>query len=211
MFEQLPQVNYQYGLEDLSKNLAVFDDVSVELAMALLQLLGQAPARRNCSAPSPRWRVWRTTRRKWRSWWRWWGRPPPPSGTNHVAALARLAHHSQEVAQLVALVGPPPAAFRYKPRLLTFGYTPLGIVHKRNESALRREDRPYHAEEEGTPFPTQKVGGGWRRALERRVPLLAWAPRYSRLAAAADLVAGVTLGLTLVPQSIAYAALAGLP
>ncbi|KAI8438156.1 hypothetical protein MSG28_010780 [Choristoneura fumiferana] len=29
-----------------------------------------------------------------------------------VAALARLAHHSQEVAQLVALVGPPPAAFR---------------------------------------------------------------------------------------------------
>ncbi|XP_073945710.1 sodium-independent sulfate anion transporter-like isoform X2 [Choristoneura fumiferana] len=65
--------------------------------------------------------------------------------------------------------------------------------------------------EEGTPFPTQKVGGGWRRALERRVPLLAWAPRYSRLAAAADLVAGVTLGLTLVPQSIAYAALAGLP
>ncbi|KAI8436369.1 hypothetical protein MSG28_004395 [Choristoneura fumiferana] len=58
----------------------VFDDVSVELAMALLQLLGQAPAEEE---------LFRA-----------------------VAALARLAHHSQEVAQLVALVGPPPAAFR---------------------------------------------------------------------------------------------------
>ncbi|KAI8438157.1 hypothetical protein MSG28_010780 [Choristoneura fumiferana] len=181
MFEQLPQVNYQYGLEDLSKNLAVFDDVSVELAMALLQLLGQAPARRNCSAPSPRWRVWRTTRRKWRSWWRWWGRPPPPSGTNHVAALARLAHHSQEVAQLVALVGPPPAAFRYKPRLLTFGYTPLGIVHKRNESALRREDRPYHAEGQYRGCPVSgECAFGLRQAGGMKEQLISFDPAWDR-------------------------------
>lgn len=59
-----------------------------------------------------------------------------------------------------------------------------------------------------------KEGGGavaWRRRLERRLPALAWARRYSRQMAVADAVAGVTLGLTLVPQAIAYAALAGLP
>ncbi|XP_047024534.1 sodium-independent sulfate anion transporter-like [Helicoverpa zea] len=50
-----------------------------------------------------------------------------------------------------------------------------------------------------------------RAVLVRRLPLLRWLPQYSRVAALADLVAGVTLGLTLVPQSIAYAALADLP
>ncbi|XP_060802824.1 sodium-independent sulfate anion transporter [Amyelois transitella] len=54
-------------------------------------------------------------------------------------------------------------------------------------------------------------GGRWRRRLARRLPVLRWARRYDRLAAAADLVAGVTLGLMLVPQSIAYAALAERP
>ncbi|KAL0841641.1 hypothetical protein ABMA28_015293 [Loxostege sticticalis] len=56
-----------------------------------------------------------------------------------------------------------------------------------------------------------KGGSRWLRLLRRRVPVLAWAPQYSRMAGVADVVAGVTLGLTLVPQSIAYAALADLP
>lgn len=56
-----------------------------------------------------------------------------------------------------------------------------------------------------------KRAGRWRRALRRRLPVLRWLPRYDRVSAVADLVAGVTLGLTLVPQSIAYASLANLP
>ncbi|XP_063825329.1 sodium-independent sulfate anion transporter [Ostrinia nubilalis] len=63
-------------------------------------------------------------------------------------------------------------------------------------------------------IPEGKRGKGqsrWLKLARRRLPILAWAPRYSRLAAAGDAVAGVTLGLTLVPQSIAYAALADLP
>lgn len=56
-----------------------------------------------------------------------------------------------------------------------------------------------------------KARGGWRRVLRRRVPILRWLPRYDRVSALADLVAGITLGLTLVPQSIAYASLANLP
>ncbi|KAG6460152.1 hypothetical protein O3G_MSEX011808 [Manduca sexta] len=58
----------------------VFDEVCVELAMALLQLLQWAPGEEQLHRA--------------------------------VKALARLAQHSQEVPQLVALVGPDPAAFR---------------------------------------------------------------------------------------------------
>lgn len=44
----------------------------------------------------------------------------------------------------------------------------------------------------------------------RRVFILTWIRLYDREKAIADLIAGVTLGLTIIPQSIAYAALAGL-
>jgi sodium-independent sulfate anion transporter 11 len=37
-----------------------------------------------------------------------------------------------------------------------------------------------------------------------------WLPHYRPSTAVADLVAGVTVGLTLIPQAIAYASLAGL-
>ncbi|XP_029041225.2 sodium-independent sulfate anion transporter-like [Osmia bicornis bicornis] len=42
------------------------------------------------------------------------------------------------------------------------------------------------------------------------ITILNWLPKYSRLNAVSDLVAGFSLGLTLIPQSIAYAALASL-
>ncbi|KAK3930457.1 Sodium-independent sulfate anion transporter [Frankliniella fusca] len=57
-------------------------------------------------------------------------------------------------------------------------------------------------------------GGGpgdlLRRLLRRRLPIVRWLPSYGREDAVADAVAGFTLGLTLMPQSIAYALLAGL-
>ncbi|XP_059051606.1 uncharacterized protein LOC131846348 [Achroia grisella] len=58
----------------------VFDEVCVELAMALLQLLQSAPAEEH---------LYRA-----------------------CGALARLAHHSHDVPQLVAVVGPDPSAYR---------------------------------------------------------------------------------------------------
>ncbi|XP_063240339.1 sodium-independent sulfate anion transporter-like isoform X2 [Bacillus rossius redtenbacheri] len=54
------------------------------------------------------------------------------------------------------------------------------------------------------------AAGGLKSALLRHVSVLRWLPSYSRLDALGDLVAGVTLGLTMMPQSIAYASLAGL-
>jgi sodium-independent sulfate anion transporter 11 len=46
--------------------------------------------------------------------------------------------------------------------------------------------------------------------VRKRLPVLNWLPQYRPSTAAADLVAGITVGLTLIPQSIAYASLAGL-
>ncbi|XP_047106126.1 sodium-independent sulfate anion transporter-like [Schistocerca piceifrons] len=53
--------------------------------------------------------------------------------------------------------------------------------------------------------------GCTRKLLLRRVPILAWLPQYTLAKGVADLVAGFTVGLTVIPQAIAYASVAGLP
>ncbi|GGY72390.1 SulP family inorganic anion transporter [Marinobacter zhanjiangensis] len=47
--------------------------------------------------------------------------------------------------------------------------------------------------------------------LTRFLPLLDWLPRYSRAVLARDLLAAVIVTVMLIPQSLAYAMLAGLP
>ncbi|XP_050455739.1 sodium-independent sulfate anion transporter-like isoform X3 [Cataglyphis hispanica] len=45
----------------------------------------------------------------------------------------------------------------------------------------------------------------------RRIPILAWLPLYSWGKLLQDILAGLTVGLTAIPQGIAYAIVAGLP
>ncbi|CAG9584968.1 unnamed protein product [Danaus chrysippus] len=210
----------------------VFDEVCVELCMAALQLCSSAPAEEL---------LWRA-----------------------LAALARLAEHSHDVPQLVALVGPDPGAFRYT-HTHTHTHTPSPLVYStvpdaafcaggpvlewtsrwtssyrgwrrggRGRGRARRRGDLYIEEGEGVTCSghehrtrdthgdmtrtehleeeeLQVEGRRGGRGLEQLVPAARWARRYSRTAAVADLVAGLTLGLTLVPQSIAYAALADMP
>ncbi|XP_066560681.1 sodium-independent sulfate anion transporter isoform X2 [Amia ocellicauda] len=47
--------------------------------------------------------------------------------------------------------------------------------------------------------------------LKKRLPILGWLPRYSLGWLQMDLIAGMTVGLTAVPQVLAYAEVAGLP
>ena len=49
------------------------------------------------------------------------------------------------------------------------------------------------------------------KRLASFLPILGWAPTYTRAAAQSDLVAAVIVTIMLVPQSLAYAMLAGLP
>ncbi|XP_053624209.1 sodium-independent sulfate anion transporter-like [Plodia interpunctella] len=49
------------------------------------------------------------------------------------------------------------------------------------------------------------------KILKKRLPILEWLPKYSVSFLIQDLIAGVTVGLTAIPQGIAYAVVAGLP
>jgi hypothetical protein len=53
--------------------------------------------------------------------------------------------------------------------------------------------------------------GCTRKLLYKRVPILGWLPKYTPRAAISDMVAGITVGLTVIPQAIAYSNVAGLP
>lgn len=44
----------------------------------------------------------------------------------------------------------------------------------------------------------------------RRVPIIAWLPKYDSEKFVSDVIAGITVGLTVMPQGLAYATLAGL-
>ncbi|XP_013199998.1 sodium-independent sulfate anion transporter [Amyelois transitella] len=49
-----------------------------------------------------------------------------------------------------------------------------------------------------------------RRFMYKRLPITKWLPEYNSEKALADVIAGITVGLTVIPQALAYATLAGL-
>ncbi|XP_046603494.1 sodium-independent sulfate anion transporter isoform X1 [Neodiprion virginianus] len=49
-----------------------------------------------------------------------------------------------------------------------------------------------------------------KKMLYKRLPVLKWLPNYNTHDALGDLVAGITVGLTVIPQSLAYSNIAGL-
>lgn len=64
------------------------------------------------------------------------------------------------------------------------------------------------------------ISGSLRRGLARscslsmlrsRLPVLTWLPAYSLTWLKMDMLAGLTVGLTAIPQALAYAEVAGLP
>ena len=50
-----------------------------------------------------------------------------------------------------------------------------------------------------------------RKNLERVFPIVTWLPKYDGRKAVADAIAGITVGLTVLAQGLAYATVAGLP
>nr|XP_016926103.1 sodium-independent sulfate anion transporter [Drosophila suzukii] len=51
----------------------------------------------------------------------------------------------------------------------------------------------------------------WKRRLHRHIPVFQWLPLYTTEWGIDDFIAGITLGLTIIPESMACALLAGLP
>lgn len=56
------------------------------------------------------------------------------------------------------------------------------------------------------PKRYQSIG----KLFKKRIPIVSWLPKYDADQAVSDLIAGVTVGLTVIPQGLAYATLAGL-
>lgn len=50
-----------------------------------------------------------------------------------------------------------------------------------------------------------------RAALRKWLPILAWLPHYSVHWLKMDFIAGLSVALTVIPQALAYAEVAGLP
>lgn len=62
------------------------------------------------------------------------------------------------------------------------------------------------------PWCRQKARSMFRKKMiYKRIPILNWLPKYSADDAVGDLVAGITVGLTVIPQALAYSGIAGLP
>ena len=49
------------------------------------------------------------------------------------------------------------------------------------------------------------------QAAKKKLPITDWLPVYNKEALSKDLLAGFTIGLMVIPQSIAFAFIAGLP
>ncbi|XP_050734429.1 sodium-independent sulfate anion transporter-like isoform X4 [Eriocheir sinensis] len=50
-----------------------------------------------------------------------------------------------------------------------------------------------------------------RKTLNQRIPITQWLPKYDLECLEGDMMAGLTVGLTVIPQGIAYAGIASLP
>lgn len=48
------------------------------------------------------------------------------------------------------------------------------------------------------------------KTLYKRVPILQWLPQYTLDKGIGDFIAGLTVGMTVIPQGLAYAGVAGL-
>jgi sodium-independent sulfate anion transporter 11 len=80
----------------------------------------------------------------------------------------------------------------------------VSVVGNEDDTGSRRQDLVNWMHEKARKSFTKKV-------LYKRVPVLCWLPKYNSQDAIGDLVAGITVGLTVIPQSLAYANVAGLP
>lgn len=105
---------------------------------------------------------------------------------------------------------PPPVI---KPQRKYSTKTPA--VYSGSTDFILEEERstgPREVVREAVPWLKQRVKRACtRKMLFRRLPILGWLPRYNRSDFLGDLVAGITVGLTVIPQSLAYSNVAGLP
>lgn len=89
---------------------------------------------------------------------------------------------------------------------------PFTVGDETDSESVKLRIREANNEKPPPPKPIQlKIHKNWTELVCRRVYILTWLRNYDQNTAVSDMIAGVTLGLTMIPQAIAYAALAQLP
>ncbi|XP_050307293.1 sodium-independent sulfate anion transporter-like isoform X2 [Anthonomus grandis grandis] len=85
-------------------------------------------------------------------------------------------------------------------------YDPLLI----NETA--KKTTPFEKVKEIVPLVKKKASSAFtKKTLYKKLPFLGWIPTYDKSCALGDFLAGVTVGLMVIPQGLAYSGIAGLP
>ena len=70
---------------------------------------------------------------------------------------------------------------------------------------------PGHTTKLDAPLPSTPNQAARPLAIKQHLPALSWLPSYSRNSWRGDWHAGLTVGVMLIPQGMAYAMIAGLP
>lgn len=63
----------------------------------------------------------------------------------------------------------------------------------------------------GNDYLKRSISSRALKAFKRTFYIVEWLPKYRKHDILGDIIAGITVGLTMMPQSIAYASLAELP
>ncbi|XP_059619978.1 sodium-independent sulfate anion transporter-like [Phlebotomus argentipes] len=98
--------------------------------------------------------------------------------------------------------------------MLNIPSEPRGAYTGSNQFILNEDERKTTRDHlrAVAPWCRQRARNIFRKkTLYKRLPILSWLPKYSGADAVGDLVAGITVGLTVIPQALAYAGIAGLP
>lgn len=63
----------------------------------------------------------------------------------------------------------------------------------------------------GVKYASKELRAGTGNWMLKKVPIVQWLPAYMPKWLAGDAIAGISVGLLLVPQAVTYSALAGVP
>lgn len=89
------------------------------------------------------------------------------------------------------------------------GSTDFVLITDHRTSQYRSEEQLLTQSEEEEKSCMRKIFR--KKILYKRLPILQWLPKYTVADAIGDLIAGITVGLTVIPQGLAYSSVAGLP
>jgi sodium-independent sulfate anion transporter 11 len=86
----------------------------------------------------------------------------------------------------------------------------IGVKWTKIKASVRNDEN-FTSLRRGLVRGGRALPGATGRYIVDKVPVVRWLPNYAPKWLYNDAIAGITVGLLLIPQALAYAALAGIP